>query len=66
MSPVINPYDYHIKMKNQMLSWAMGYSYHEPLCDECCPDFSCCCPDLFVEDEDERWKRYREKYGDQS
>ena len=54
---------YQARMKAQTLSWAQGRPYHEPVDDECCPDFSCCTPDLFTADEGERWQRYAEQYG---
>ena len=58
------PHDYERRIKSQMLSWAMGKPYHERVCDECCPDFSCCFPELFEKDDAQRWRLYREKYGD--
>jgi hypothetical protein len=54
---------YHERAHSQMLSWAMGKPYHEPHNDECCPDFSCCFPDLFTTDATERWARYQARYG---
>lgn len=40
------------KMK-QLEEWVKGNSIHDTEIDECCPDFSCCCPDLLA-DEIER------------
>lgn len=57
------PPDYHTRAKSQCLSWAMGKPYHEPVNDECTPDFSCCNPDLFTQDEAERWAQYHREYG---
>ena len=54
---------YHERMKSQALAWAQGRPYHEPIDDECCPDFSCCHPDLFTADVTERWRYYHERYG---
>lgn len=54
---------YHERAKAQMLAWAQGRSYHEPINDECCPDFSCCRPDLFVSDPAQRWYQYHQQYG---
>jgi hypothetical protein len=54
---------YDDRVKAQMLSWAMGKPYHEPINDECCPDFSCCMPGMFTEDAAERWAQYNEKYA---
>lgn len=47
----------------QMVKWAMGEPYHNRIDDECCPDFSCCRPDMFTKDEVERWDVYRKRYG---
>ena len=57
---------YHERARVQMLSWAMGRSYHEPINDECCPDFSCCFPSMFTESSDDRWAQYRARYGSPS
>lgn len=29
-------------VKHQTVCWAAGVSLHNPIRDECCPDFSCC------------------------
>ena len=58
------PPDYHARAKSQMLSWAEGRPYHEPVNDECCPDFSCCVAGMFTEDAADRWRQYRERYGE--
>jgi len=39
----------------QLSEWVKGNSLHNPVRDECCPDFSCCCPDNKM-DEDLRIK----------
>ncbi len=31
----------------QLEQWVLGNPIHNPIRDECCPDFSCCVPDLF-------------------
>jgi len=41
----------------------MGQPYHNNIDDECCPDFSCCHPDLFEKDETKRWAIYRKEHG---
>lgn len=51
---------YKQRVKSQLLSWARGAPFHNPVDDECCPDFSCCHPDLFETDEVKRWGYYRE------
>lgn len=56
------PHDYQRRVRAQTLAWAMGKPYHEPVTDECCPDFSCCIPELFTEDEAARWRLVREEY----
>lgn len=58
-----SPHDYEERIRSQTLSWAMGKPYHDRVTDECCPDFSCCYPDLFTADDAERWRHYREKHG---
>lgn len=57
------PHDYKKRADAQLLSWAMGKPYHEPATDECCPDFSCCIPELFEMDEAKRWRHYRDEMG---
>lgn len=54
---------YVARAKAQTLSWAQGRPYHEPVNDECCPDFSCCYPALFTADATKRWTTYHRKYG---
>ena len=57
------PHDYDARSKSQMLAWALGSPYHDHVIGECCPDFSCCYPDMFTKDNNERWRRYRERYA---
>jgi hypothetical protein len=49
---------YQERVKAQTLKWAMGAPYHNLIDDECCPDFSCCQPDLFEKDDAKRWEAY--------
>lgn len=56
---------YRERARIQCLRWAEGKPYHEPINDECCPDFSCCCPDLFTKNDLERWSLYRKEYSRQ-
>ena len=60
-----DPEGYKGRHRTQMVSWAMGRPYHNRQDDECCPDFSCCYPDMFEDDAARRWERYRLKYGNQ-
>ena len=30
----------------QLILWVLGFSIHNKYGDECCPDFSCCAPEL--------------------
>lgn len=53
---------YEDRHRAQALSWAGGCSYHNSVDNECCPDFSCCHPDLLEQDEAKRWEIYRRKY----
>lgn len=57
-----DPQGYKDRSRTQMLSWAMGRPYHNTVDDECCPDFSCCYSDLFTENSDDRWARYKERH----
>lgn len=62
-TPPSVPHDYKERVNRQTLSWAMGRPYHDKITDECCPDFSCCIPDLFNEDAADRWRHYRDTVG---
>lgn len=42
------------RVRQQALAWINGRPYHDPVTDECCPDFSCCHPDLFTDDAEQR------------
>jgi hypothetical protein len=55
--------EYQDRVRNQTVKWAMGFPYHNNIDNECCPDFSCCQPDLFEMDSVKRWDLYRKKYG---
>lgn len=57
-------HQYRERARVQALSWAMGRSYHNRVDDECCPDFSCCTPDLFEANVDKRWASYKKQYGE--
>lgn len=48
---------YKERARCQCLSWTMGNSYHNRIDNECCPDFSCCNPELFEQDEAKRWQQ---------
>lgn len=51
----INPkIGYYSRAKNQGLKWINGISEHNNIDDECCPDFSCCVPELFETDPEKR------------
>lgn len=54
---------YRERARNQSLIWAQGRPYHEPVNDECCPDFSCCFPNLFTQDAEKRWQAHAAQYG---
>jgi len=45
-----NPFDpslsYRQRLMYQTIRWVAGESLHNPVENECCPDFSCCHPDL--------------------
>ena len=54
---------YYERVRVQTFAWAEGRPYHNRIDDECCPDFSCCQPELFEADEAERWRQYHERHG---
>jgi hypothetical protein len=41
----------------------MGRAVHNRIDDECCPDFSCCRPEMFEQDQAKRWETYDREYG---
>lgn len=57
---------YRERVRVQCLKWAMGTPYHNNIDGECCPDFSCCVPDLFERDQEKRWALYHREHGRQS
>ena len=42
------------RVRAQTLAWINGRPYHDPVTNECAPDFSCCEPDLFTQDDERR------------
>ena len=57
------PPDYAERVRKQTFAWAMGLPYHDEVTDECCPDFSCCHPELLETDHEKRWEYYRNRHG---
>jgi hypothetical protein len=55
--------EYRERYRIQTLLWAMGKPTHNRIDNECCPDFSCCHPELFTEDRDKRWQTYHNEHG---
>jgi hypothetical protein len=43
---------YKERCDNQLKEWAKGNAIHNNVDNECCPDFSCCCPELLSTKED--------------
>lgn len=41
----------------QILAWHNGRRFHHPMTNECCPDFSCCHPELYEQDENKRLQK---------
>ena len=39
---------YQESVNHQVKWWAAGIPTHNPIGDECCPDFSCCQPQLLM------------------
>jgi len=48
----VNPYQE--RCIAQLRRWVDGNPKHNEIDDECCPDFSCCHPNLFTKDRYER------------
>jgi hypothetical protein len=51
---------YRTRRLQQSLAWVNGVSQHDPVDNECCPDFSCCHPDFFHTDPAKRAERHRQ------
>lgn len=48
---IINAYigmSYDESVTHQIKHWAVGVPTHNPIANECCPDFSCCTPSLLM------------------
>lgn len=54
---------YQERVRVQTFAWAEGRPYHNRVDDECCPDFSCCHPDLMEPDQAKRWQHYHQQHG---
>jgi hypothetical protein len=39
---------------SQLIAWHNGYSRHNAFSGECCPDFSCCHPEMYNKSEESR------------
>jgi hypothetical protein len=44
----------------QLERWREGWSWHNTFSDECCPDFSCCRPDMLTPEAERRERANRE------
>lgn len=57
----------HIQRKyEQLIHWMNGFSLHNHVDDECCPDFTCCA-NILPDDSDAKKRVYDffiEEYGD--
>lgn len=49
---------YHRRVMVQLHRWVNGDSRHNDQDNECCPDFSCCCPTEFEQDRAARINTY--------
>ncbi len=61
---VLTPYRRAVLAQTE--AWVNGFSYHSQDTDECCPDFSCCRPEMFQEDQSKRaaeLQRLQIRYG---
>lgn len=58
--------DYYARVEKQLENWVVGISTHNIIDDECCPDFSCCKPELFEPARERRLtiaNVWRERHG---
>lgn len=39
------------RVRAQGIEYVKGNPQHNPVDDECCPDFSCCSPEIFEQDQ---------------
>jgi hypothetical protein len=51
---------YKARCHKQLEGWLEGRSIHNRVDDECCPDFSCCVPELYHQDRAVRLKIYNQ------
>ena len=56
---------YRSRARRQALQWAFGICEHNHVDDECCPDFSCCRPELFEKSSEKRWDYYHKEFPDE-
>ena len=49
---------YSERSLSQVFLWANGRPYHNHVDGECCPDFSCCHPELFTQNTEKRQSSY--------
>ena len=45
---------YKLRALEQTEQWVNGIARHNIIDNECCPDFSCCIPELFEHDREKR------------
>ena len=51
---------YRDRAIGQLMMWVNGQPKHNTVDNECCPDFSCCYPDLLKGDQVTRGERMRQ------
>lgn len=60
---------YRERVIAQTRRWVNGQPRHNDIDNECCPDFSCCHPHLFIADRDAREEQLAKllnRYGKQN
>lgn len=55
-----DPLRYREATVAQLLRWHNGQRVHNAISGECCPDFSCCYPDMYETDPETRMRWVRE------
>lgn len=51
MKKTLSGNTYRERVNDQLIEWVKGNPIHNTQDDECCPDFSCCHPDLLQSEE---------------
>jgi len=56
--------DYQKRVLKFTRDWVDGITNHNLIDDECLPDFSCCCPESFIQDRCKRIESFNKLCAD--